>query len=46
MDWVCVVYGGGEINAYRVWMGKPQGNRSLAGPRCKWEDDINMDLKG
>ena len=26
-------------------MGKPEGKRSLGGPRSRWEDDIKMDLK-
>ena len=25
-----------------VW--KPQGNRSLGGPECRWKDNITMDL--
>ena len=31
-------------NAYRV-LGKPEGKRSLGRPRCRWEDNIKMDLK-
>jgi hypothetical protein len=27
-----------------VLVGKPEGKRSLAGPRREWEDSINMDL--
>ena len=30
---------------YRVLVGKSEGKRSYAGPRHKWEDSINMDLK-
>jgi hypothetical protein len=26
-------------------MGKPQGKRPPERPRCKWEDNIRMDLK-
>ena len=26
-------------------MGKPDGKRSLARPRRRWEDNINMDLQ-
>jgi hypothetical protein len=37
---------GEKINVYRVLVGKPEGRRSLAGPRHEWEDSINMDLKG
>ena len=32
-------------NAYRVLMGKPEGKRPLGRPRCRWEDNIKMDLK-
>ena len=28
-------------NAYRVLMGKPESKR----PRCRWEDNIKMDLR-
>jgi len=30
---------------HRVLVGKPEGKRSLGRPRCKWEDNINMDLQ-
>ena len=26
-------------------MGKPEGKRSLGRPRCRWENDIKMDLE-
>ena len=26
-------------------MGKPEGKRLLGRPRCKWEDNIKMDLQ-
>jgi hypothetical protein len=29
---------------YRVLVGKPEGNRPLGRPRCRWEDNIKMDL--
>jgi hypothetical protein len=32
---------GGKRNAYRVLVGKPEGNR----PRCRWEDNTKMDLR-
>jgi hypothetical protein len=35
---------GEERNVYRVLMGKPEGKRSLGGPRRRWEDGIRMDL--
>jgi len=33
------------IGAYRVFVGKPDENRPLGRPRCRWEDNIKMDLK-
>jgi hypothetical protein len=35
---------GEEINAYRVWVGKSEGNRPLGIPRNRWEDNIKMDF--
>jgi hypothetical protein len=29
---------------YRVLVGKPEGRRPLGRPRCRWEDDIRIDL--
>jgi hypothetical protein len=26
-------------------VGKPEGKRSLGRPRCRWEDNIRMDLR-
>jgi hypothetical protein len=31
-------------NAYRILVGKPEGNRPLGRPRCRWVDNIKMDL--
>jgi hypothetical protein len=31
----------GKRNAYRVLVGKPEGSQ----PRCRWEDNIKMDLR-
>ena len=31
---------------YRVLVGKPEGKRPLGRTRRRWEDNINMDLKG
>ncbi|KAJ4426309.1 hypothetical protein ANN_27123 [Periplaneta americana] len=33
------------INAYRVLVGRLEGNRPLGRPRRRWEDDIKMDLR-
>jgi hypothetical protein len=30
---------------YRVLVGQPQGKRPLERPRCRWEDNVNMDLQ-
>jgi hypothetical protein len=31
---------------YRVLVGRPEGKRSLGRPRRRWEDNIQMDLRG
>ena len=38
--WVGVVRG-----VYRVLVGKPEGRRPLGRPRCRWVDNIRMDLQ-
>ena len=30
---------------YRVLVGKPEGKKPLGRPRCRWEDNIKMDLQ-
>ena len=30
---------------YRVLVGKPEGKRPLGRPRCRWEDNIRMELQ-
>jgi hypothetical protein len=30
---------------YRVLVGKPEGKRPPGRPRCRWEDNIMMDLQ-
>ena len=30
---------------YRVLVRKPEGKRPLGRPRCRWEDNIRMDLQ-
>jgi hypothetical protein len=37
---------GERRGVYRVLVGKPEGRRTLRRPRCRWEDDIMMDLQG
>jgi hypothetical protein len=35
----------GEKNVYRILVGKPEGKRTLGRPRCKWVDNIKIDLR-
>jgi len=36
----------GEMrNAYKILVQKPEGKRLLGRPRCRWEDNIRMDLR-
>ena len=30
---------------YRVLVWKPEGKKPLRRPRCRWKDNINMDLQ-
>ena len=30
---------------HKVLVGKPKGQRPLGRPRCRWEDNIKMDLQ-
>ena len=36
---------GEKRGIYRVLVGKPEGKRPLERPRCRWEDNIKMDLQ-
>jgi hypothetical protein len=46
MSWAGhVAHLGEKRNAYRICVGKPEGKRSLGRHRCRWEDNINMDLR-
>jgi hypothetical protein len=31
--------------AYRISVGKPDGERPLGRPRCRWEEKIKMELR-
>ena len=42
MDGACGACGG---RVHRVLVGKPEGKRPLGRPRCRWEDNIKMDLQ-
>jgi hypothetical protein len=35
---------GVKRKTYRFFVGKPEGNMSLERPRCRWVDNIRMDL--
>jgi hypothetical protein len=32
-------------NAYRILLGKLEGKRPVGRPRCRWVDNIKMDLR-
>jgi hypothetical protein len=36
---------GEKSNAYRIFVGKPEGKRPLGRPRRRWVDNIKMDLR-
>jgi hypothetical protein len=33
------------MGAYMVLVGRPEGNKTLGGPRRRWNDNINVDLQ-
>jgi hypothetical protein len=46
MRWVGHVARMGEgRGVYRVLVGRPECKRPLGRPRCRWEDNIKMDLR-
>jgi hypothetical protein len=46
MRWVTHAAHIGEMrNAHNILVGKPDGSRPLWRPRCKWENDIKLDIK-
>jgi hypothetical protein len=44
MGGACSLDGEGR-GVYMVLVGKPEGKRPLGKPRCRWEDNIKMDLQ-
>jgi hypothetical protein len=36
---------GDKRKACRILVGKPEGKRPLGRPRCRWVDNIKMDLR-
>jgi hypothetical protein len=46
MRWIGHVAGmGEERKLYKVLMEKPEGKRPLGRPRCRWEDEIRINLR-
>jgi hypothetical protein len=35
---------GEKRNTHRLFVGKPERKRSLGRPRCRWEDNIKVEL--
>jgi hypothetical protein len=33
------------MNAYRIFVGKPEGNRPLGRPRCRWVNNVKIDVR-
>jgi hypothetical protein len=40
-----VAHTGEKRNAYRIWVGKPEGKRPLGRSRHRWVNNIKMDLR-
>jgi hypothetical protein len=45
MRWAGQVARMGKRNAYRILVGMPEGKRPLGRLRCRWVDNIKMDLR-
>jgi hypothetical protein len=46
MRWAGHVARMGEVRgAYNMLVGRPEGRRPLGRPRCRWEDNIKLDLR-
>jgi hypothetical protein len=37
---------GGIRNEYKILVGKPERKRPIRRPRCRWENNIRMGLRG
>jgi hypothetical protein len=44
MGMACSTHGE-KKNAHRILLGEPEGKIPLGRPRCRWEDNIKMDLR-
>jgi hypothetical protein len=40
----CSTHGEGR-GVYKALVGRPEGKRPLGRPRCRWDDNIKMDLR-
>jgi hypothetical protein len=40
-----VAYMEAMMDAYNIFLGRPEGKRPLRRPRHRWEDNIRMDLR-
>jgi hypothetical protein len=46
MRWAGHVARMGEVRgAYNILVRRPEGRRLLERPRCRWEDNVKMDLR-
>jgi hypothetical protein len=36
---------GKKRNAYRIFVGKSEGKRLLGRPKCRWMDNVKVDLR-
>jgi len=36
---------GERRGVYRILVGKPEGKRPLERPKCRWQDNIKMDIQ-
>jgi hypothetical protein len=41
-----VMRGAGHLPCARVLVGEPEAKRSLGRPRCRWEGNFEIDIKG
>jgi hypothetical protein len=44
VGWTCGTHEEGR-GVHRVLVGRPEGKRPLGRPRCRWDDNIKMDLR-
>jgi hypothetical protein len=44
VGWTCGTHGEGR-GVYIVLVWRPEGKRPLGRPRCRWEDNIKMNLR-